>query len=318
MADEADHREHIVCLGGGNALGAFYGGVVQAFSERDVVPVHISGTSIGAITAALWMGGAPDGAVGRLKQFWNAAADKAVWGAASIWRRNAVVRALLYGRPALFHASFPGMLAAMPGVPPDDHVFDTAPMRRLLLGLIDFDALNASACRITISAMDQTTAEVLRFDNRTGHLTVDHVLASASIPVAFPPVMLEGRPLIDAGLGDNCPALALLDRPIERPTCAWIADLWPAEAERAGSLDLILRRSQDIAFAAQRLRSVGELRKHLAERSGEPPPVTLTEIVHDGAGYEIGGKAFDFTQAALARRWAAGHEQTRRALDSVA
>ena len=92
----------------------------------------------------------------------------------------------------------------------------------------------------------------------------------------------------------------------------------PAEAERAGSLDLILRRSQDIAFAAQRLRSVGELRKRLAERSGEPPPVTLTEIVHDGAGYEIGGKAFDFTQAALARRWAAGHEQTRRALDSVA
>ena len=45
---------------------------------------------------------------------------------------------------------------------------------------------------------------------------------------------------------------------------------------------------------------------------------TTGDRVQDRPLAEIGGKAFDFTQAALARRWAAGHEQTRRALDSVA
>lgn len=315
MADAGSSApDDIVALSGGNALGAFHGGVVEAFLDHGILPQHVAGTSIGAVTAALWLGGPIDGAVDRLRAFWQAAADKSGFGLTTTWRKSALTRALLLGRAGLFHPSFPGVLAAFPGAPADDHLFDTRPMHRLLDRMVDVDALNASPTRVTVLSLDQSSGEVLTFDNRSMDLTIDHVLASASLPLAFPPVVIDGRPMVDAGLSENCPVRRLFDHPITRPTRCWVADLWPARAPRASSLDEVLGRTQDLAFAAQRQWALEHVRTLLDRADANTGPVEFRELILDQTDWEVGGKAFDYTPASLQRRWAAGRTAVATAL----
>ena len=48
--------EHWVCLAGGNALGAFHVGAVTQILNADVSVQRVAGSSIGAVTGALWLG----------------------------------------------------------------------------------------------------------------------------------------------------------------------------------------------------------------------------------------------------------------------
>lgn len=303
--------DHVVSLSGGNALGAFYGGAVQTLMAQGIAPVHVAGTSIGALTAGLWLGGPADSAVERIAAFWQHAVDRAGFGASTVWRKSAVARALFVGRPSLFHPTLPGVLSAFPGAVPDNHLFDTAPLRRLLRRLIDVDALNAGPTRLSVVTLDQTTGESIVFDNRRGRIEIEHLLASASLPLAFPPVKAEGRMLVDAGLSENCPVRQLFDPMPTRPTCCWVLDPWPRHGPPAVSLDEVLGRTQDLAFACQRGWALEDVRRacRLADAA-----VDVREVLYDDDDWEIGGKAFDYTQAALQRRWAAGRAQMAAAL----
>lgn len=306
---------HVLSFSGGNALGVFHAGAVQALAERGIMPAHVAGTSIGAITGALWLGGPPEQAVERLTAFWQGSVDGLALGGASALRKASALRALLMGRPALFRPGLPGFWAALPGVIPDDHLFETAPMARLLSGLVDIEALNASPVRLSIVALDQTTGEPTLFDNRDGGLRIEHVLASAALPLGFPPVVIDGHRFVDGGLSENCPVRRLFDPMPTSPTRCWVVDPWPLAGPAPGSLDEVLSRGQDLAFASQRAWALREMRAR-AEAAGIPP-VVLHEVIPSADGWEIGGKAFDYTPAALARRWEAGHAAMTQALDAV-
>ncbi|WP_169712121.1 patatin-like phospholipase family protein [Paracoccus contaminans] len=306
---------HVLSFSGGNALGVFHAGAVQALIERGIMPAHVAGTSIGAITGALWLGGPPEQAVERLTAFWQGSVDGLALGGASALRKASALRALLVGRPALFRPGLPGFLAALPGVIPDDHLFETAPMARLLSSLVDIEALNASPTRLSIVALDQTTGEPAVFDNHDGGLRIEHVLASAALPLGFPPVVIDGRRLVDGGLSENCPVRRLFEPMPTSATRCWVLDPWPLAGAAPGSLDQVLSRGQDLAFASQRAWALRDVRARV--EAADMPPVMVHEVLPSGDGWEIGAKAFDYTPAALARRWEAGHAAMTQALDAV-
>lgn len=314
---ERSPPDHWVCLAGGNALGAFHLGAVQALLEEGVPVTRVAGASIGALTAALWLGGPPETAVERLRSFWQRARDNSVFGILRGARQMAAMRALMGGQPWLFHPTLPGVWAMHPFAPSDDHLHSTLPLRQTLLDLIDFDALNDGPVRLIVNALDQQTAEDVVFDSRATRLTVDHLMASAALPLLFPPVEIEGRPLVDPGLSANLPIVALFGDLPGRDTVCWALDLWPPLADRAGSPDTIARRGQDLMFAAQSrhaLERLGLTASGPLNRAGIS--VAIHHLGYDGGDWEVGAKAFDYSATALARRARAGAEAMRQALSA--
>src|SRR3974390_1290555 len=60
----------VLVLQGGGALGAYQAGVYEALQEAGIGPAWVIGTSIGAISAALIAGNAPEDRLERLRLFW--------------------------------------------------------------------------------------------------------------------------------------------------------------------------------------------------------------------------------------------------------
>lgn len=312
---EQSPPEHWACLAGGNALGIFQAGAIEALLDADVRITRVAGTSIGAVTAALWFGGPAESAAHRLRTYWERATENYVVGGVRAARRAAASRALVGGQSGLFRPSLPGFFSATPMAPPVDHLHSTAPMRRTLEELVDFDRLNDGRVRVIVNALDQQTAEEVVFDSARVPLTVDHVMASSALPLLFPPVEIDGRALVDAGLSANLPIAALFADPPQRDTVCWAIDLWPPVAERATSLEAVARRQNDLIFAAQS--------KHALQRVAETVAPVLQEagvraavhhLGYDGGTWEIGTKAFDYSSTALQRRARAGRAAMDRAL----
>jgi NTE family protein len=93
---------------------------------------------------------------------------------------------------------------------------DTAPARKLLVEHAGGAGLRITAgTAVVVSAVDRVTGSLVRFTNqlptrnssefRQTDLRVDHLLASAAAPLLFPPVRINGRSYIDAGLVANTP-----------------------------------------------------------------------------------------------------------------
>lgn len=307
--------EHWVCLAGGNALGIFHLGAIEALTEAGVGVQRVSGTSIGAVTAALWFGGPPAGALARLQAYWDRATESYLFGTARTTRQLAASRALLGGQSGLFRPTLPGLASTAPLAPATDHLHSTAPMRRTLEELVDFDALNDGRVRVVLNALDQETAEEVVFDSAQTPLTVDHVLASSALPLLFPPVQIDGRFLVDAGLSANLPIAALLADPPATDTVCWAIDLWPAAAPRADTLEAVARRQNDLLFAAQSnhaLVRVAETVGPALRAAGVRAAVH--HVGYDGSSWEVGAKAFDYSAVALQRRRRAGREAMQTAL----
>lgn len=312
---ELSRPDHWACLAGGNALGAFHLGAIQTLVEAEIPVSRVAGASIGAVTAGLWLGGPPETAAERIEAFWDRAQDNSVLGPLRGMRQMAALRALLGGQPLLFRPTLPGLWAAHPLAPDDDHLHSTVPMRQTLLDLIDFDHLNDGPVRLIVNALDQETAEDVVFDSAHTRLTVDHLMASAALPLLFPPVEIDGRLLVDPGLSANLPLGALFRDPPRRATICWALDLWPPQARRATSPDTLARRGQDLMFAAQTRHTLERLEREAgAALKDAGIPVAVHHLGYDGGDWEVGAKAFDYSPAALARRIQAGDEAMRQAL----
>ncbi|MDZ5645784.1 patatin-like phospholipase family protein [Nitrospirillum sp. BR 11828] len=140
----------VLVLGGGNALGAYHGGVYEALCEADIQPDWIVGASIGAVTGALIAGNAPEERLPRLRRYWELACDRADWPLGPLpWRRDHeneahAMRALLAGKPGFFTPRFPGVLTMLPGLPDDMALLDHRPMAATLRDLVEMDRLNGA------------------------------------------------------------------------------------------------------------------------------------------------------------------------------
>ena len=217
-------------LGGGNALGAYHGGAFAAIIEEDLRVDWIAGSSIGAITAALIAGSAPEKRVETLREFWRRAGFPSVGEASWLpkeWRQPlqlaSALQARLLGRPALFH---PRLLELADRDRPPG-LYDVTPLRNTLIEMIDFDRLNDNTTRISVVAVDVATGEEVVFDSHDELIGVEHLLASAALIPDFQPVTINGRVLVDGGLADNVPVDVVLSRLPEVPLTCFVLDLFP-------------------------------------------------------------------------------------------
>ncbi len=342
-------------LGGGVSLGAYEAGVYAALHDSGRPALDwVAGSSIGAITAAIVAGNAPERRIPQLRQFWrNVTADplpiSSFWfgpPTGGVWRQMynqaSVVQTLLFGRPGIFRPRlFP---AARVGAADVSALYDLQPLREQLDQLVDFDRLNQGDPRLTLAATDVMSGERVVFDSTAMTIGPEHVLASCALLPLFAPVEIEGRLLGDGGLSSNVPLDLVLAGAGGRPMLCFVVDLFAQEGSRPHSLAASLSRSTDLMFGNQtrrmleaqerehRLRTViarlgerlppelrgeAEVAAMLAE--GREHPATVVYLSFRAALDEAGaGKVFDFSRLSLADRWATGEADMQRALQQLA
>ena len=348
-------RRTALVLAGGIALGAYEGGAYAALEEgRRPLPDWILGSSIGAVTAAIIAGNAPEHRVARLRQFWQTATTDPTPAAsfwfgipdAGLWRQAynqaSVLETLAFGRPGLFRPRLSPRPRA--GVGDVSALYDLAPLRAQLTKLIDFDRLNRAEVRLSLCTTDVISGERVVFDTDRGtRIGPEHVLASCALLPLFAPVEVEGRLLGDGGLASNTPLDLVLDDPASDGSLCFVIDLFAPEGSRPQTLGASLSRAVDLMFGNQtrRLREGQEreqrLRAVIAHLGETLPPglrdrPDIAAMVAEGrrrptemhylsyrAGLDEAGpaKVFDFSRATLADRWQAGEEAMRTVLQTL-
>ena len=317
-------RNTALVLAGGNALGAYHAGAYEILHERGIRPDWIVGASIGAVTAAIIAGNAPEDRIAKLRQFWDEATQHTGPSITGLLKPRQYYNGLhslltlAQGRPNMFQHRFPGLLSALPWMPNDVALFDHAPLLGTLNRLVDFDRLNQGDMRLSVGCVDVETGEEVYFD--TAHQTVrpEHILASTSLLPSFPPVEIEGRLLCDAGYSNNLPLDPLFATEPPRDLLCIAVDLFSLQAPRPASLDAVLERANDLIFASAGRRAIAGLQREYALRQQlEPsgPAVTLLHVVHQAGADQLSAKSFDYSPSSIRDRWAAGSRDMVRGTD---
>lgn len=215
MTEFVGARRGLVLTGGG-ARGAYQAGVIQGLGEiaakRDgKIPFSvITGASAGAINASFVAATADQFCVasGKVSRFWGKLQTRDVF-------RTDVVSLGRIGMQWAADVLF-GRLKKTKGA---RALLDTEPLRKLLPQYVPFDRIrinidNKVIRAFEVTATDYQTAENISFimtrdpnvawqrsrrRSMPAEIGLEHVLASAAIPLFFPPVELNGR-----HYGDGC------------------------------------------------------------------------------------------------------------------
>ncbi|QFU16787.1 patatin-like phospholipase family protein [Microvirga thermotolerans] len=196
-----------LALQGGGAHGAFTWGVLDYILEDGRLAVEaITGASAGAMNAVVmlegWLEGGAEGARAQLRQFWKRVS---LDGVLSPVQRSLFDRFLSYWTPDGSDAHSWMQAWSRMASPYDLNPLDINPLRDALGGLIDFARVRAcTQAQLFVTATNVWTGKIHVF--RRGELTVDHVLASACLPMIFKAVEIDGEPYWDGGYTGN-PAL---------------------------------------------------------------------------------------------------------------
>jgi predicted acylesterase/phospholipase RssA len=236
-------------LQGGGALGAFEFGAARALYEQNFRPDVIAGVSIGAITAVLLARPVRRlGPLRALEAFWN----------------KVTVSAYLVPQPLRSYASFLGNPHFF-RLRPDffnwpfagffwTHFYETQPLKETLKELVDLEELMSPAADplLLLSATNVKEGRIEYFDSRKGGLTLDHILASCSLPPAFPMTRLGDKFCWDGGLFDNTPLGAVLDR-LDQTAGAeriiYVVNLFPNKGPVPENMIGVAERMKNLQFA---------------------------------------------------------------------
>jgi NTE family protein len=249
-------------LQGGGALGAYELGAAKAlFEDPDFAPELIAGVSIGAVTAAL-LGRPARGLtpLEALESFWDQVKEPGLLFPPLLRQYGS-----FFGNPH-FYEPRPDFLNWLNWT----YFYSVAPLRRTLADLIDFTSLadRDAAPELLVSATDLEDGQIRYFHSREQGLTLDHIIASGSLPPAFPSTKIkEGskeRLYWDGGLFDNTPLGAVLDRLDRAPEVSrtiYVISLFPNKAPLPRNLLQVYARMKDLQFANRSLEDVKLLKR---------------------------------------------------------
>jgi len=193
-----------LALQGGGAHGAYTWGVLDRLLEEERLEVEaISGTSAGAMNAAVFADGMGRGGRGEAKRalemFWRNISRAAQYGPLQPTPFDPAGRGWNLDHSAAFVAF--DMLTRMLS-PYQFNPMNFNPLRDVLGRSVDFKRLES--CRrvkLFISASNVRTGKVRVF--KSGEITPDVLLASACLPFLFQAVTIEGEPYWDGGYMGN-------------------------------------------------------------------------------------------------------------------
>src|SRR5262249_32198930 len=142
------------------------------------------------------------------------------------------------------------------------YVYDPRPLLVTLARHVDFTALNASATAFAVTAVEVVTGTLRAFANQplgkvpATKIEPRHVLASGSLPPAFPWTEIDGMPHWDGGLVDNTPLGLAIDAfstapEVDRMLVAM--NLYPLRARLPRNLAVVEDRMHELSFG-NRLR----------------------------------------------------------------
>jgi NTE family protein len=203
------HAEKTVSLGlqGGGAHGAFTWGVLDYLLEDGRLAVEaITGASAGSMNAVVliegWIEGGREGAREQLRTFWKRVS---LDGVLTPLQRSLFDRMLSYWSVNEVPTQLWFDAWSRVASPYDLNPLDINPLRDALNDLIDFDKVRACKdVKLFITATNVWSGKIRIF--KGSEMTVDHVLASACLPMIFRSVEIDGEPYWDGGYSGN-PAL---------------------------------------------------------------------------------------------------------------
>lgn len=241
-----------IVLQGGGALGAYEFGVLKALFEHrpDFRPVAVTGVSIGALTAAV-LAGAKGDPIEALEELWL---ERLVVGSGWLPARFERWWSAL-GNPGMYSIR-PDLWLGPLGV---DSYYSAAPLRRTLAGLIDPAKLDGGPLRAIVGATNLATSELEYFDSDApGGLTVDQIIASCSLPPAFPPIEIDGQHYWDGALFSNLPlepAINALEQAADGDRAAFreliVVELFGMNASIPRTLPEVVRRTRQLQFSSR-------------------------------------------------------------------
>jgi NTE family protein len=260
-----------LALQGGGSHGAFTWGVLDRLLEENWLRIAaISGTSAGAMNAAVladgWTEGGAAGARTALDRFWQRVSRAAAF---SPLQRSPLDR--LMGRwtldtsPAYLFMDLMSRVLSPYALNP----LDFNPLRRILSESVDCDRLAHSPIKLFITATSVRTGRGRIF--RNPEITADVLLASACLPTMFRAVEIGGEAYWDGGYAGN-PTITPLVRESEAHDTI-LVQINPRErTDLPRSAADILNRLNEISFNSplmKELRMIALLRQVADPGSGE-------------------------------------------------
>lgn len=192
-----------LALQGGGGHGAFTWGVVERIFEEPGLRIDsITGTSAGAMNAAVaahgFMEGGPGGVKRALERFWRSVSDAARF---SPIQRTPLDRATgnwsLDRSPGYWFFDVFSRLFSPYEVNPGNF----NPLREILEASVDFERLKDCPIKLFVNATNVRTGLPRVF--RNGEVTADVVLASACLPLLHQAIEIDGDAYWDGGFSGN-------------------------------------------------------------------------------------------------------------------
>jgi NADPH-dependent 2,4-dienoyl-CoA reductase/sulfur reductase-like enzyme/predicted acylesterase/phospholipase RssA len=238
----------LLTLQGGGALGAFECGVVKAMEESGIYPDIVAGISIGAFNAAI-IASNPKQASAALEAFWNElaletpeASDEQMRRLLSSWQ------VIVWGSPLFFHPRW--MRQDLSEIAFNSTSFyDPTAIKKLLCKYVNFKKLKKSPVRLLVMAVNVETAAFETFDSFTDEITADHILASGSLPPAFPWTTIKGNHYWDGGIVTNTPLDTAIEICGSTSKKVYIVDLYPRNRCLPQNMIEVLSRKDEILFS---------------------------------------------------------------------
>jgi len=335
--------QRVLVLQGGGALGSYQAGAYQALCHHDFEPEWIAGISIGAINAAIIAGNPREKRIDRLKEFWEMVSSPVPWNPVtksdrgrSLFNETSAALIATFGVPGFFTPRIPPAPLWPQGTPQSQSYYDTAPLKKTLERLVDFDMINDLKTRLSVGAVSVTTGNFKYFDNfefrKLGKkIGPEHIMASGALPPGFPSIVIDGEHFWDGGIATNTPLDFVLDAEITRDLLIFQVDLFSARGPLPGSLLEAAEREKDIRFSSRtrmntdKNRQIHNARKALRELIGKLPDylkndpsveilrdaakestVTVVHLIYRSKNYESSSKDYDFSHVGMVEHWGAG------------
>jgi len=331
-------------LQGGGALGAYQAGAYEELAGTPHHPDWIAGVSIGAINAALIAGNPPEKRIERLSEFWHLVSSGMgvlpLPAARSAFNQFSALWSAMAGIPGLYRPRIPPAWLRPDGTAEALSVYDTAPLRATLERLVDFDLINSRKVRLSVGAVSVRSGNSQYFDNFDNldgaPMGPQHIMASAALPPAFPPVKIGGEEYWDGGLVSNTPLQYVLDSREKDSLLVFQIDLFSARGKVPENLAGVQQRQKEILYSSRtrfnsnmaaeienERKAIHDLLENLPAELRDAPAVRelcaslrtaradIVHLIYRKTAYELESMDYEFSRASVLEHWQAGQRDMR-------